>query len=37
MNIYAKQEQTHRYRKQTYGYQRGGRGQNRAMRLTNTN
>ena len=23
MNSYTKQEQTHRYRKQTYGYQRG--------------
>ena len=23
MNVYTKQKQTHRYRKQTYGYQRG--------------
>ena len=23
MNLYTKQKQTHRYRKQTYGYQRG--------------
>ena len=28
MNLFTKQKQTHRYRKQTYGYQRGkgGRG-----------
>ena len=27
MNLYTKQKQTHRHRKQTYGYQRGkGRG-----------
>ena len=26
MNEYAKQKQTHRYRKQTCGYQRGERG-----------
>ena len=24
MNLFTKQKQTHRYRKQTYGYQRGG-------------
>ena len=24
MNLFAKQKQTHRHRKQTYGYQRGG-------------
>ena len=23
MNLYTKQKQTHKYRKQTYGYQRG--------------
>ena len=27
MNIYAKQKQTHRFRKQNYGYQRGKRGE----------
>ena len=26
MNVQAKQKQTHRYRKQTCGYQRGGGG-----------
>ena len=26
MNVYTEQEQTHRHRKQTYGYQRGGQG-----------
>ena len=26
MNLFTKQKQTHRYRKQTYGYQRGKRG-----------
>ena len=25
MNFFIKQKQTHRYRKQTYGYQRGKR------------
>ena len=25
MNLYTKQKQTHRHRKQTYGYQRGKR------------
>ena len=27
MNLYTKQKQTHRYRKQTYGYQRGKGGE----------
>ena len=26
MNLFAKQKQTHRHRKQTYGYQRGKGG-----------
>ena len=26
MNLFTKQEQTYRYRKQTYGYQRGNVG-----------
>ena len=26
MNLLTKQKQTHRHRKQTYGYQRGSRG-----------
>ena len=37
MNVYAKQKQTHRYRKQTCSYQRGGgrrEGQIRGMGLT---
>ena len=40
MNVYAKQKQTHRYRKQTYGYQRGeGRRERqiKGMGLTDTN
>ena len=40
MSVYAKQKQTHRYRKQTYGYQReeGSReGQIRGIGLTDTN
>ena len=40
MNVYAKQKQTHRYRKQTCGYQRGegrGEGQIRGVGLTGTN
>ena len=40
MNLYAKEKQTHRHRKQTYGYQtgEGGReGQIRNMELTDTN
>ena len=39
MNLYAKQKQTHRHRKQIYGYQRGaGRGRTiRNMGLTDTN
>ena len=39
MNEYAKRKKTHRYRKQTGGYQRGkgvGEGQIRAMGLTDT-
>ena len=39
-NVYAKQKQTHRYRKQTNGYQRGegkGEGQIRGMGLRDTN
>ena len=39
MNVYAKQKQTHRYRKQTSGYQKGewrGEGQIRGMGLTDT-
>ena len=39
MNIYTKQKQTHRRRKQTYGYQREeGRGEEqiRSMGLTDT-
>ena len=28
MNLFTKQKQTHRHRKQIYGYQRGGRGVN---------
>ena len=40
MNGYAKQKQTHRYRKQTSGYQWGEgkrEGQIRGMGLTDTN
>ena len=40
MNVYAKQKQTHGYRKQTSGYQIGdgrGEGQIRGMGLRNTN
>ena len=34
MNVYAKQKQTHRHRKETCGYQRGEReGQIRSMGL----
>ena len=40
MNVYKKQKQTHRHRKQTYGCQ-GGKGewegQIRSMELTDTN
>ena len=43
MNVYEKQKQTHRYRKQTHGYQRGeGKGEGsgerkiRGMQLTDT-
>ena len=39
MNLYAKQKQTHRYRKLTCGYQRGegmGEGQIRGLGLTDT-
>lgn len=40
MSIYTKQNQTHRYRKQTWGYETGGErreGQMRAMGLTGAN
>ena len=40
MNVYLKQKQTHRYRKQTSGYQREeekGEGQIRGMGLRDTN
>ena len=40
MNVYAKQKQTHGYRKQTCGHQRGeGKGEQkvRGMGLTDTN
>ena len=40
MNLYIKQKQIQRHRKQTYGYQRGeggGEGQIRSMGLTDTN
>ena len=38
MNLYTKQKQTHRRRKQTYGYHRGRRkGQINGMGLTDTN
>ena len=36
MNVYAKQKQTHGYRKQTCG-KREGKGQVRGMGLTDTN
>ena len=29
MNLFTKQKQTHRHRKQTYGYQRGKGGRNK--------
>ena len=37
--LYTKQKKTHRHRKQTYGYQRGERGEEgqiRSMGLTDT-
>ena len=37
MNLYAKEKQTHRHRKQTYGYQRGRGGVIMSMGLTDTN
>ena len=40
MNIYVKQKETHRYRKQTCSYQRekeGGEGQIESIGLTDTN
>ena len=40
MNLFTKQKQTHRHRKQIYSYQRGqaeGKGQIRNMGLTDTN
>ena len=39
MNLFTKQKQTHRHRKQTYGYQRGwqGRGEkNKSLGLMDT-
>ena len=37
MNLFTKQKQTHRHRKQTYGYQRGeGWGQIRSLGLIYT-
>ena len=38
MNLYTKEKQTHRYRKQTYGYQmeeRDGLEQTKSIELTN--
>ena len=29
MNLFTKKKQTHRHRKQTYGYQRGKQGSNK--------
>ena len=37
MNLYTKQKQIHRHRKQIYGDQRGGKGQIRNKGLTDTN
>ena len=40
MNLYTKQKQTHRHRKQTNGYQMGqggGEGQTRSLGLADTN
>ena len=40
MNVYAKQKQTHKHRKKTYGYQGErelGEGQMRSMGLRDTN
>ena len=39
VNLLTKQNQTHRNRKQTYGYQRGkgGEGQLRSLGLADTN
>ena len=40
MNLYIKQKETHRHRRQIYGYQRGEgkrKGQIRGMGLTDTN
>ena len=36
MDLFTKQNQTHRHKKQTYGYQRerGGQGQIKSMGLT---
>ena len=33
MNLYTKQKQTHRLRKQTYGYQRGGGGKRNKLEV----
>ena len=35
MNVYAKQKQTHRYRKPTYGYKRAEGGWGKGLRSTN--
>ena len=36
MNLFTKQKQTHRHRKQTYGYQRG-KGRGGSLVLADTN
>ena len=33
MNLHTKQKQTHRHRKQTYGYQKGKGGTNQEYRI----
>ena len=33
MNLFTKQKQTHRHRKQTYGYQRGQCGEGQSDKL----
>ena len=39
MNVHAKQKQTHRHRKETFGYkgEKKGEGANQGMGLTDTN
>ena len=37
MNVYVKQKETNKYRKQASGYQRGERGTNEKYRLTDKN